>query len=69
MDSVRMLNKRHNRNNDGRTTRKTPEPFQLATAVFSNPHQNFGINQKPREHPSFVIDFMKEILRWTKHCH
>lgn len=58
-----LLNKRHNRNNDGGTTRKTTETFQLATAVlFQSPIQNFGITPNNlREHPSFVIDFMKEI--------
>lgn len=58
-----LLNKRHNRNNDGGTTRKTTETFQLATAIlFQTPVQNFGITPNNlTEFPAFVIDFMKEI--------
>lgn len=58
-----LLNKRHNRGNDGGTTRKTTEIFQLATAVlFQSPIQNFGITPNNlTDYPSFVIDFMKEV--------
>jgi len=58
-----LLNKRHNRNNDGGTIRKTTETFQLATAVlFQTPVQNFGVTPNNLdEYPSFVIDFMKDI--------
>ncbi|HHU97547.1 MAG: glycoside hydrolase family 97 catalytic domain-containing protein [Bacteroidota bacterium] len=58
-----LLNKRHNRGNDGGTTRKTTEIFQLATVVlFQSPIQNFGITPNNlTDYPSFVIDFMKEI--------
>ncbi|MDD2590730.1 MAG: glycoside hydrolase family 97 catalytic domain-containing protein [Fermentimonas sp.] len=58
-----LLNKRHNRNNDGGTIRKTTEIFQLATAVlFQTPVQNFGVTPNNLdEYPSFVIDFMKDI--------
>jgi len=58
-----LLNKRHNRNNDGGTTRRTTETFQMATAVlFQSPIQNFGITPNNlTEQPSFVIDFMKKI--------
>lgn len=58
-----LLNKRHNRNNDGGTERKTTETFQLATAVlFQTPVQNFGITPNNlTEFPPFVIDFMKEV--------
>lgn len=58
-----LLNKRHNRGNDGGTTRKTTEIFQLATAVlFQSPVQNFGITPNNlNEFPAFVIDFMKEV--------
>jgi Glycoside hydrolase 97. len=58
-----LLNKRHNRNNDGGTMRKTTEIFQLATAVlFQTPVQNFGITPNNlTEFPSFVIDFMKNV--------
>lgn len=39
-----LLNKQHNRNNDGGNRRKTTETFQMATAVlFQSPIQNFGI--------------------------
>lgn len=58
-----LLNKRHNRGNDGGTIRKTTEIFQLATAVlFQSPVQNFGITPNNlNEFPAFVIDFMKEV--------
>lgn len=58
-----LLNKRHNRNNNGGTERKTTEIFQLATAVlFQTPVQNFGITPNNlTEYSSFVIDFMKNI--------
>lgn len=58
-----LLNKRHNRNNDGGTVRKTTEIFQLATAVlFQTPVQNFGITPNNlTEYPAFVIDFMKSV--------
>ena len=39
-----FLNKRYNRTNDGGTTRRTSDIFQLATAVlFQNPIQNFAL--------------------------
>ena len=39
-----FLNKRLNRNNDGGTTRRTTDIFQLATTVlFQNPVQNFAL--------------------------
>lgn len=58
-----LLNKRHNRNNDGGTIRRTTEIFQLATAVlFQTPVQHFGITPNNlQEYPSFVIDFMRNI--------
>jgi hypothetical protein len=58
-----LLNKRHNRNNDGGTIRRTTETFQLATAVlFQTPVQHFGITPNNlQEYPSFVIDFMRNI--------
>lgn len=58
-----LLNKRHNRNNDGGTIRKTTDIFQLATAVlFQTPVQNFGITPNNlTEFPAFVIDFMKDV--------
>ncbi len=58
-----LLNKCHNRNNNGGTIRKTTETFQLATAIlFQTPVQNFAIAPNNlTEYPSFVIDFMKSI--------
>jgi len=58
-----LLNKRHNRNNDGGTIRKTTEIFQLVTAVlFQNPVQMFAIAPNNlTEYPGFVINFMKEV--------
>ncbi|MGC4233161.1 MAG: glycoside hydrolase family 97 catalytic domain-containing protein [Niabella sp.] len=58
-----LLNKRHNRNNNGGNTRKTTDIFQLATAVlFQNPVQMFAIAPNNLdEFPDFVIDFMKNV--------
>lgn len=58
-----LLNKQHNRDNDGGSRRRTTETFQMATAVlFQSPVQNFGITPNNlTEQPSFVIGFMKEI--------
>jgi hypothetical protein len=58
-----LLNKRHNKANDGGTIRKTTETFQLATAVlFQTPVQNFGITPNNlNEMPAHVIDFMKKV--------
>lgn len=58
-----LLNKRHNRNNDGGTTRRTTETFQLATSVlFQSSIQNFGMTPNNlTDCPAFVIDFMKNV--------
>ncbi len=58
-----LLNKRHNRENNGGTTRKTTETFQLATAIlFQTPVQNFGIAPNNlTEMPAHVIEFMKKV--------
>ena len=58
-----LLNRQHNRTNDGGTNRRTTETFQLATAVlFQSPIQNFGLTPNNlTEQPSFVINFMKQI--------
>jgi hypothetical protein len=58
-----LLNKRHNRNNEGGTERRTTEIFQLATAIlFQTPVQHFGITPNNLvELPPFVIDFMKDM--------
>jgi hypothetical protein len=58
-----LLNKRHNRGNDGGNIRKTTDIFQLATAVlFQNPVQVFALAPNNlTDVPSFEIDFMKEV--------
>ncbi|WP_207535956.1 glycoside hydrolase family 97 protein [Desertivirga arenae] len=58
-----LLNKRHNRKNDGGTIRKTTDIFQLATAVlFQSPIQNFAITPNNlTDVPAFEIDFMKQV--------
>jgi len=58
-----LLNKRHNRNNDGGTIRKTTETFQMATSIlFQTPVQNFGITPNNlTDMPAHVIDFMKNV--------
>lgn len=56
-----LLNKRHNRTNDGGTTRRTTDIFQLATSVlFQNPVQMFALAPNNlADVPAFEIDFMK----------
>ena len=58
-----LLNKRHNRTNDGGSTRKTTDIFQLATAVlFQSPIQNFALAPNNlTDCAPFVIDFMKTV--------
>lgn len=58
-----LLNKRHNRTNDGGRIRKTTDIFQLATAVlFQNSVQMFAIAPNNlTDVPSFEIDFMKKV--------
>ena len=58
-----FLNKRLNKGNDGGTTRRTTDVFQLATAVlFQNPIQNFALAPNNLTDVSPVcIDFMKEV--------
>lgn len=58
-----LLNKRHNRENNGGTTRKTTDIFQLATSVlFQNSIQNFAIAPNNLiDVPSFEIDFLKAV--------
>ena len=58
-----FLNKRLNKGNDGGTTRRTTDVFQLATAVlFRNPVQNFALAPNNLTDVSPVcIDFMKEV--------
>lgn len=58
-----FLNKRLNKGNDGGTTRRTTDVFQLATAVlFQNPVQNFALAPNNLTDVSPVcIDFMKKV--------
>jgi hypothetical protein len=58
-----LLNKRHDKANNGGMIRKTTETFQLATAIlFQTPVQNFGITPNNlKEMPVHVIDFMKQV--------
>ena len=58
-----FLNKRLNRGNDGGTTRRTTDIFQLATAVlFQNPIQNFALAPNNLADALGVcIDFMKQM--------
>lgn len=58
-----LLNKKHNRTNDGGKIRKTGDVFQLATAVlFQSAVQMFSIAPNNlQDSPSFAIDFMKKI--------
>lgn len=58
-----LLNKRHNRTNDGGHTRRTSDVFQIATAVlFQSPLQFFAITPNNlTDAPAFAIDFMKKV--------
>ena len=58
-----FLNKRLNRNNDGGTTRRTTDIFQLATTVlFQNPVQNFALAPNNLKDVSPVcMDYMKTV--------
>lgn len=58
-----LLNKRHNRSNDGGSVRRTSDVFQLATAVlFQSPVQMFALAPNNRyDAPDFAIDFMKKV--------
>ena len=66
-----FLNKRLNRNNDGGTTRRTTDIFQLATTVlFQNPVQNFALAPNNLKDVSPVcMDYMKKIpTTWDEAC-
>lgn len=58
-----FLNKRLNRNNDGGTTRRTTDVFQLATTVlFQNPVHNFALAPNNlKDVPAVCMDFMKRV--------
>lgn len=64
-----LLNKRHNRENNGGRIRRTTDIFQLATAVlFQNPVQMFAIAPNNlHDVPAFEIDFMKDVpVTWDE---
>ena len=64
-----FLNNRLNRGNDGGTTRRTTDIFQLATAVlFQNPIQNFALAPNNlADAPGVCVDFMKQVpTTWTE---
>ena len=52
-----------NRNNNGGSTRRTSDVFELATAIaFQSSGQNFALTPRNlTEQPSFEIDFMKQV--------
>lgn len=58
-----FLNRRYNRTNDGGTTRRTTDAFQLATAVlFQNPVQNFALTPNNlTDAPRQALDFLREV--------
>lgn len=58
-----VLNRRLNRDNNGGTTRRTGDAFQLATSIlFQNPVQNFALAPNNlNDAPAQVIEFMKKV--------
>jgi hypothetical protein len=58
-----LLNKRHNRANNGGSIRRTTDVFQLATAVlFQSAVQMFAVAPNNlTDVPAFEIDFMKNV--------
>ncbi|MCM1503643.1 MAG: glycoside hydrolase family 97 protein [Muribaculum sp.] len=58
-----VLNHRLNRGNDGGTTRRTTDAFEIATAIlFQNPVQNFALTPDNLTNaPKAAIDFMKAV--------
>lgn len=58
-----LLNRRHNRTNDGGKFRRTSDVFQMATSVlFQSPVQMFAIAPNNLDDsPDFIIDFMKDV--------
>ena len=58
-----LLNKRHNRENNGGTIRKTSDIFQIATAVlYQSPVQMFALAPNNlQDAPALAIDFMKKV--------
>ena len=58
-----FLNKRLNRGNDGGSTRRTTDVFELATTVlFQNPIQNFALAPNNlTDAPRLCLDFLKQV--------
>ncbi|WP_276482368.1 glycoside hydrolase family 97 protein [Paraflavitalea pollutisoli] len=58
-----LLNKRHNKENNGGTIRKTTDVFQLATSIlFQNPVQVFSLAPNNlQDAPPVAIEFMKQV--------
>ena len=58
-----VLNKRLNRGNDGGTTRRTSDAFQLATSIlYQNAVQNFALSPTNlTDAPAEAIEFMKAV--------
>ena len=58
-----VLNKRLNRGNDGGTTRRTSDAFQLATSIlYQNAVQNFALSPTNlTDAPTEAIEFMKAV--------
>jgi len=58
-----VLQKRLNRGNDGGSTRRTSDIFELSTAIaFQCSGQNFALTPRNlTEQPQFEIDFMKQV--------
>ncbi|MBP5769871.1 MAG: glycoside hydrolase family 97 catalytic domain-containing protein [Bacteroidaceae bacterium] len=58
-----VLQKRLNKGNDGGSTRRTSDVFELATAVaFQSCGQNFALTPRDlEEQPAFEIEFMRQV--------
>lgn len=64
-----FLNKRMNKGNNGGSTRRTTDAFQLATAVlFQNPIQNFALAPNNlTDAPPVALDFLKKVpVTWDE---
>ena len=58
-----FMNKRMNRDNNGGTTRRTTDIFELATSVlFQNPVQNFALAPNNLDDaPALCMDFLRQV--------
>ena len=68
-----VLQQRLNRGNNGGTTRRVSDVFELGTAIaFQSSVQNFALtpmNLDPKVTPSFEIDFMRQVpTLWDETC-